>query len=328
MSKENQCFLCACVNKNILMNEHLLDQQKHVLNLVIQHAELFYLAGDSFFSNILYFLNRHFTYLTTDLSIDVIAVVTSYFVRRQQTAQSSQKPQGDLEKRKTINSLLLRFAAYLLSVINAPIYINRCCELIKWILLLTPREPIDLSSIFSFVLKSLRSPDHIPQGKSNRLIAVIAIFQISVKSLTYFHAEYIQKNQAILKESILYMIDLVNHSWVFSSLILLLPELFAAPYPYSTDVQSLFTAIKDALFGIYKNDEMLIRRQGQKQPTRIWRVLHLIKCIVERTPSTLSLFIGDLMICCGNLMKIRQDPVGDSHFQRSMRFEQNDTSVA
>ena len=49
--------------------------------------------------------------------------------------------------------------------------------------------------------------------------------------------------------------------------------------------------VRDILFGLINSEMEVIKQATSYHTTRLWRVLHLIKVIVERTPSVFPMFM-------------------------------------
>ena len=294
LDRESQSKLFWKVIRNITMNEHILNQQKLILKLMMQHSELFYAAGEHLFMNIYNFVNRYFDSIEVDLCIEAVSTLTAFCLRRQQTPGYK----VDMNKQRQINSQLLNLAIQLCSYQKRLVMkLKQGLELVKCVLKLEPQPVIMLP------VKLLNNIDK-SRDKENTYSVLIQIF---VLCLPYFRDEYLGENLKLIQKCIEFMLGILEEPIAFSSMIYLLPELFAALSSKPAEVQTFLTSLKDSLFAIYKNDEALIQKQSQDKKIRIYHVLYLIKCIVERTPSTLPRFLGDLMICFGNLLKFSQN---------------------
>ncbi len=100
------------------------------------------------------------------------------------------------------------------------------------------------------------------------------------------------------------------------------------PPPYAPSVQSLFAIVKEALFRVFKKDIALITPTTCKRSTRVWRVLYLIKIILQRNPAMLSLFVSDLLLCCDQVHRLFRELAADPQTQRSLYGKEVDESCA
>lgn len=292
LDQESQSKLFLRVVRNITMNEHFLSQQKQILKLVMQHTELFYSAGEQLFNSVWNFLYRYFEYLEDELRIEAVSTLTAFCLRRQQTP--GYKP--DPNKQRQINSQLWYLAIRLCcSRKNAPLKLKQSLELVKCVLRLKPHYPIVLPM-------QLLNVEKLQDKESTYSMLV----QIVVFCLPYLKEDYREENLKFIQKCADFLIGILEEPLAFSSLIYLLPELFASLTSKSTEVQTFLTSLKDSLFAVYKNDEALIQKQSQDKKIRIYHVLYLIQRIVKRAPSALPRFLGDLMICFGNLLKFSQ----------------------
>ena len=78
LDQESQNKLFQRVVRNITMNEHIYNQQRQILKLVMQHTELFYSASDNLFLSVWSFLYRHFENLEDELRIDAVSTLTAF----------------------------------------------------------------------------------------------------------------------------------------------------------------------------------------------------------------------------------------------------------
>ena len=311
LDAESRSKLFSRVDRNIKMNEHILNQQKQILKFVTQHTELFYSAGDFIFKNIWSFLIRYFERIEVDLRIEAISTLTAFSMRRQQTPGYKVDP----DKQRQINSQLLILAIRLCcDKKNDVVKLKSILELVKCVLKL---EPHQMTALPVHILNNIEKP----QEKESTYSLLIHIFVIC---LPYFKEAYIEENLKFLRQCTDFMFGILEEPLAFSTMIYLLPELFAASSSKSTEVQSFLTSLKDSLFTVYKNDEALLQKQNQGKNIRIYHVLYLIQCIVERTPSALPRFLGDLMICFGNLLKFSQSVFSNYFSPRFGQVEQNE----
>lgn len=140
------------------------------------------------------------------------------------------------------------------------------------------------------------------------VMPILITFRITVLSVPCFNGDFVEKNAANLEKKITRTLAFVDHDYIFSSFIELLPGsvvstpshvvLFSVPQPYPPATQSLFHHVRETLLSIYKTDIRKITAQTCQQPTRTWRCLYLLSEIVTRTPSVLPLFLSDLILCC------------------------------
>ena len=235
---------------------------------------------------------RHFENLEDELRIDAVSTLTAFCLRRQQTPGFKPDP----NKQRQINSQLWNLAIRLCcSRKNVPLKLKQSLELVKCVLRLKPQYPIVLPM-------QLLNVEKLQDKESTYSMLV----QIVVFCLPYLREEYLEENLKFIQKCAEFLIGILEEPLAFSSLIYLLPELFASLTSKSTEVQTFLTSLKDSLFAVYKNDESLIQKQGQDKKIRIYHVLYLIQRIVKRAPSALPRFLGDLMICFGNLLKFSQ----------------------
>lgn len=102
--------------------------------------------------------------------------------------------------------------------------------------------------------------------------------------------------------------------------------MFALKGPYSPSISILFSSIKDNIITIFKKDIIQISPKTYKKATRVWRVLYLIKVIVEKNPASLSLFLADLLECLEMLLKLFITISKDPNGQRFIYNQEVDSS--
>ena len=343
------------VRQNMLMNEHILDQQIHIWRLFVLFPEFFYPSHDRFSIQILTELRRIGTrsanaYSNRELYLNLLYLLTAYSIRSKKDCPSNNSPQdtntdlslirdcidksSDLPRtesrcvaentRLIIHTHLTIQACRILLI--ASMYpaeqslTKRGFDLLKLILTLTPHIPMKLQEIddsFPFYNKTLMNYKETEGTKLREdqlyqmTMPIVVSFRISAMSLGYFKNEFLEKNAENLQKKICRVLEYVDRGYVFGSMIELLPgissyphsylEIFSCPLPYSTTVLQLLNAIRDTLISIFQTDLKLIPPSNTRHPTRLWRVVYLIKVIVDRTPSALPPFATSLLQCCEQL---------------------------
>ena len=331
LDSTTQMKLCKRVHMNLLMNDHIVEQQIHIWKLIIQSPEFFYSYGDPLFFQILSSSKSLVlrSYQHRELLVDIISLVAAYYCRRQRDmTKTGDESQRDVahpsdERQRFINLHMLitvcRVLQYSVVAPQEQFLFKRGCELVKTILQLTPRQPLSLeelekpSSQTEKTLQMLADPTSSQSDDQlyRLIMPFIVSFRISAMSLVYFKNEFLEKNAENLQKKICRVLEYVDRSYVFGSMIELLPgmassvtsfiELFSCPLPYSPTVLKLLNAIRDTLFDIFQKDFKLIPPSNTRRPTRLWRVVYLIKVIVDRTPASLPPFVTTLLQCCEQL---------------------------
>lgn len=96
--------------------------------------------------------------------------------------------------------------------------------------------------------------------------------------------------------------------------------------PYSPSISILFSSIKDNIITIFEKDSDQISPKTCKKATRVWRVLYLIKVIVEKNPASLPLFLSDLLNCLKKLLRLFDSISKDPNGQRFIYNQEVDSS--
>ena len=223
---------------------------------------------------------------------------------------------------------------------------KRGFDLLKLILTLTPHIPMKLQEIddsFPFYNKTLMNYKETEGTKLREdqlyqmTMPIVVSFRISAMSLGYFKNEFLEKNAENLQKKICRVLEYVDRGYVFGSMIELLPgissyphsylEIFSCPLPYSTSIQQLLSAVRDALFDIFRRDIRQINSETFRHPTRAWRVLYLIRCIIQRTPTVMYQFARNLILACEPVYSLFQSISTDSRTQRYLFTPDNETTM-
>ena len=107
MDEAGRKKLCARVNANMQMNEHILEEQTHIWKLIIQHADFFFTCGDALFYHILFYARSIAirSYSNRELLVDVISLVAAFYTRKQKShVPTSEEYQSQLH----INTHMLK----------------------------------------------------------------------------------------------------------------------------------------------------------------------------------------------------------------------------
>ena len=368
------------VRQNMLMNEHILDQQIHIWRLFVLFPEFFYPSHERFSIHILTEL-RHIgtrsanAYANRELYLNLLYLLTAYAIRAKKdcrsnnsssemsTDLSSLRDSTDKQASQPSRSDTRSVAENTRLIINTHLTIQACrllliasmypaeqsltkrgFDLIQMILSLSPHIPLKLKEIddsFPFFNKTLMAYKETDGTKLREdqlyqmIMPIVVSFRISAMSLVYFKNEFLEKNAENLQKKICRVLEYVDRSYVFGSMIELLPgmassvtsfiELFACPLPYSTSIQQLLSAVRDALFDIFRRDIRLINPESFRHPTRAWRVLYLIRCIIQRTPTVMYQFARNLILACDPVYTLFQSISTDSRTQRYLFTPDNET---
>lgn len=334
--------LCSRVTANMQMNEHILEEQTHIWRLIIQHADFFFTCGDALFYHILFYTRSIAirNYSSRELLVDVISLVAAFYVRKQKEHVPTQE-EYQSQLRVNMHMLNTMVNVLLFTAINQQeqLLFKRSCDLVNMVLSLNPQQPLNLSDFDRPSLLTITDPKQLSQERVYMLsIPIIVSFRITVMSLPYFKSAFVEKNADFLAKRIDCIANYIQYNYIFCSLIELLPcasfasssslALFSILPPYTPAVQSLFSTVKEALFRVFKKDITLITPATFKRSTRVWRVLHLIKIIIQSNPAVLPLFISDLLICCEQVHRLFRELATDPQTQRSLYNKEIDESCA
>lgn len=229
LDEDHRAKLCNVVLTNMQMNEHILEEQIHIWRLIIQHAEFFYENGDNIFFTVL--LNgktlsyRSFNH--RELRVDVISLVASFYARKQ-----AENPDVDDPNLLSINThmvtVIARVLLYISYSIQESLLFQRGCDLLTGLLALRPHKPLRLEDFDK--PNAFNIPDNGVKLKEDKIyplvMPIIVSFKITVKSLPHFHNEFVEINKDYLQKKISCVMEYIDKSYVFCSLIELLPGRF------------------------------------------------------------------------------------------------------
>lgn len=97
LDSKNKLVLFARVRQNMLMNEHLIEQQIHIWRLIVQNPEFFFPFRAKIVTHILREM-RHLGIRSTDayanreLSVDMLCLITSFDIRDEKEKGASATP--------------------------------------------------------------------------------------------------------------------------------------------------------------------------------------------------------------------------------------------
>lgn len=97
LDSKNKLVLFARVRQNMLMNEHLIEQQIHIWRLIVQNPEFFFPFRAKIVTHILREM-RHLGIRSTDayanreLSVDMLCLITSFAIRDEKEKGASATP--------------------------------------------------------------------------------------------------------------------------------------------------------------------------------------------------------------------------------------------
>lgn len=97
LDSKNKLVLFARVRQNMLMNEHLIEQQIHIWRLIVQNPEFFFPFRAKIVTHILREM-RHLGIRSTDayanreLSVDMLCLITSFEIRDEKEKGASATP--------------------------------------------------------------------------------------------------------------------------------------------------------------------------------------------------------------------------------------------
>ena len=250
---------------NMLLNDHISNQQEHIWRLILQNPEFFYPSREKICSHMLngiryVGIRNPNAYENRELVLNVLCYITYCYLRgikenskdmSENTSIFNSSP--TLEKNqdtvyKLFNTQLLNVSCrlFLIIAMNAGEQMNyrRCHLLIKDILTLTPRTFFYLDAIdklFPYMNQTLLN---IPSEKKCSLFFIIyysldldekslysaampliATFRITIYAIPYF-PDFIHKNAKNLLDKITCLCPYLSSDLIFSAYIEFLPGLF------------------------------------------------------------------------------------------------------
>ena len=110
LDSKNKLVLFARVRQNMLMNEHLIEQQIHIWRLIVQNPEFFFPFRAKIVTHILREM-RHLGIRSTDayanreLSVDMLCLITSFEIRDEKEKGASATPVTNTLANTTTNTL-------------------------------------------------------------------------------------------------------------------------------------------------------------------------------------------------------------------------------
>ena len=170
------------------------------------------------------------------------------------------------------------------------------------------------------------------------VMPIIVTFRIAALSIPRFQAEFVEKNAENLQRKIVRTLPYIDHNYIFSAFIELLPGLSPPPFsraalfslslPYQPNTHRLLLAVKDALLALVAADLPKITPQTCQQPTRAWRSLHLLVTIVRQSPNALPQLVSDLMLCCEQVYALYKSLAATPAAQRVLQLRDFDASTS
>lgn len=408
LDSKNKLVLFARVRQNMLMNEHLIEQQIHIWRLIVQNPEFFFPFRAKIVTHILREM-RHLGIRSTDayanreLSVDMLCLITSFAIRDEKEKGASATPvtntpvtntpatntpasngmtdttdmtngivlpglEKEGDKAELISQETLRLLAYtqlmnslcrtvLISCVNPAE--QRVClrgfRLMEVILRRTPRLTLRLDDVDHFTHFYDKLLINYPEGSPSRRLSslsrpapsdeklycmvmpIIVTFRIAALAIPRFQAEFVEKNAENLQRKIVRTLPYIDHNYIFSAFIELLPGLSPPPFsraalfslspPYQPNTHRLLLAVKDALLALVAADLPKITPQTCQQPTRAWRSLHLLVTIVRQSPNALPQLVSDLMLCCEQVYALYKSLAATPAAQRVLQLRDFDAST-
>lgn len=273
------------------------------------------------------------------------------------------------DKAELINQETLRLLAYtqlmnslcrtvLISCVNPAE--QRVCfrgfRLMEVILRRTPRLTLRLDDVDHFTHFYDKLLINYPEGSPSRrfsslsrpapsdeklycmVMPIIVTFRIAALAIPRFQAEFVEKNAENLQRKIVRTLPYIDHNYIFSAFIELLPglslplfsptALFSLSPPYQPNTHRLLLAVKDALLALVAADLPKITPQTCQQPTRAWRSLHLLVTIVRQSPGALPQLLSDLMLCCEQVYALYKSLAATPAAQRVLQLRDFDASTS
>lgn len=170
------------------------------------------------------------------------------------------------------------------------------------------------------------------------VMPIIVTFRIAALAIPRFQAEFVEKNAENLQRKIVRTLPYIDHNYIFSAFIELLPglslplfsptALFSLTPPYQPNTHRLLLAVKDALLALVAADLPKITPQTCQQPTRAWRSLHLLVTIVRQSPGALPQLLSDLMLCCEQVYALYKSLAATPAAQRVLQLRDFDASTS
>ena len=170
------------------------------------------------------------------------------------------------------------------------------------------------------------------------VMPIIVTFRIAALAIPRFQAEFVEKNAENLQRKIVRTLPYIDHNYIFSAFIELLPGLSPPPFsptalfslspPYQPNTHRLLLAVKDALLALVAADLPKITPQSCQQPTRAWRSLHLLVTIVRQSPGALPQLLSDLMLCCEQVYALYKSLAATPAAQRVLQLRDFDASTS
>ena len=408
LDSKNKLVLFARVRQNMLMNEHLIEQQIHIWRLIVQNPEFFFPFRAKIVTHILREM-RHLGIRSTDayanreLSVDMLCLITSFDIRDEKEKGAPATPvtntpatntptntpasngttdttdmtngivlpglEKEGDKAELISQETLRLLAYtqlmnslcrtvLISCVNPAE--QRVCfrgfRLMEVILRRTPRLTLRLDDVDHFTHFYDKLLINYPEGSPSRRLSslsrpapsdeklycmvmpIIVTFRIAALAIPRFQAEFVEKNAENLQRKIVRTLPYIDHNYIFSAFIELLPglslplfsrtALFSLSPPYQPNTHRLLLAVKDALLALVAADLPKITPQTCQQPTRAWRSLHLLVTIVRQSPGALPQLLSDLMLCCEQVYALYKSLAATPAAQRVLQLRDFDASTS
>lgn len=169
------------------------------------------------------------------------------------------------------------------------------------------------------------------------VMPIIVTFRIAALAIPRFQAEFVEKNAENLQRKIVRTLPYIDHNYIFSAFIELLPglslplfsrtALFSLSPPYQPNTHRLLLAVKDALLALVAADLPKITPQTCQQPTRAWRSLHLLVTVVRQSPNALPQLVSDLMLCCEQVYALYKSLAATPAAQRVLQLRDFDASA-
>lgn len=228
-------------------------------------------------------------------------------------------------------------------------------RLMEVILRRTPRLTLRLDDVDHFTHFYDKLLINYPEGSPSRRLSplsrpapsdeklycmvmpIIVTFRIAALAIPRFQAEFVEKNAENLQRKIVRTLPYIDHNYIFSAFIELLPglslplfsrtALFSLSLPYQPNTHRLLLAVKDALLALVAADLPKITPQTCQQPTRAWRSLHLLVTIVRQSPNALPQLVSDLMLCCEQVYALYKSLAATPAAQRVLQLRDFDASA-
>ena len=187
-------------------------------------------------------------------------------------------------------------------------------------------------------LSSLSRPAPSDEKLYCMVMPIIVTFRIAALAIPRFQAEFVEKNAQNLERKIVRTLPYIDHNYIFSAFIELLPGLSLPPFsrsalfslspPYQPNTHRLLLAVKDALLALIAADLPKITPQTCQQPTRAWRCLHLLVAIVRQSPNALPQLVSDLVLCCEQVYALYKSLAASPAAQRVLLLRDFEASAS